>query len=353
MDHSPSPPDDTRAELIRLGASPEVLEALDAMLEAAGGTDAPGAALVTGRVCRVERSSAIVLTGSGRRLTCRDPRVALCVGDWVTVVGVGGESPAIEAMLPRRSALVRLTSRGRAVAQVLAANMDEVLIVVAADRAVPLSRVERFVTLVLGSGADPVVVLSKADLAPPDVIDKAVAGVAGIAIGVPVLVVSAWTGRGMVALRDRITLGRCAALVGSSGAGKSSLLNALAGSEVAATQDVRGVDGKGRHTTTWRELTVLPGGGAVIDTPGLRGLGVWVDEGGIAAAFGDITELAESCRFGNCGHGREPGCAVTAALAAGSLDRRRLASYERMQEEADLVARRSEDRQHRARSRRR
>ena len=141
--------------------------------------------------------------------------------------------------------------------------------------------------------------------------------------------------------------------MGSSGAGKSSLLNALAGSEVAATQDVRGVDGKGRHTTTWRELTVLPGGGAVIDTPGLRVLGMWADEGGLAAAFADIVELAESCRFHNCGHSTEPGCAVTAAVAVGTLDRRRVTSYEKMQHEADVAARRDEARARHPRSRRR
>jgi ribosome biogenesis GTPase len=154
--------------------------------------------------------------------------------------------------------------------------------------------------------------------------------------------VSALTGDSVDALSDRLRPGRTAALIGSSGAGKSSLLNALAGAEVAATSAVRAVDGKGRHKTAWRELVVLDGGGAVIDTPGLRGLGLWLDGGGLDAAFADIAELAAGCRFSDCGHDSEPGCAVTAAIEAGELDARRLASFRKLEREAAHVARKAD-----------
>jgi ribosome biogenesis GTPase len=163
--------------------------------------------------------------------------------------------------------------------------------------------------------------------------------------------VSAVTGDGVDDLSERLAPGRTAALIGSSGSGKSSLLNALAGADVAATMAVRDADGKGRHTTAWRELVVLDRGGAVIDTPGLRGLGMWLDDGGLDAAFADIAGLAAGCRFSDCRHDTEPGCAVTAAIEAGELEARRLASYRKLEREAAYVARKADPRAARAQAR--
>jgi ribosome biogenesis GTPase len=248
----------------------------------------------------------------------------------------------VAEVLPRRTALVRHAAGKRTEPQILAANMDEVFITVAADHGLPLGRIERYLALAWESGAPPVVVLTKRDLLDPAAAGPLLTEAMGAAPGAEVHLVSSVTGEGIDALSERLRPGRTAALTGSSGAGKSSLLNALAGAQVAATSEVREVDGKGRHKTAWRELVLLDGGGAVIDTPGLRGLGLWLDGGGLDAAFADVAELAAGCRFADCQHDTEPDCAVLAAIGTGELDARRLASFRKLEREASYVARKAD-----------
>jgi ribosome biogenesis GTPase / thiamine phosphate phosphatase len=328
-------PSDWYPQLNRLGADDTVV----ASLEAAARTG--GAPAVPGRVARAEHSLATVLAPPGplRASLPRDEPV--CVGDWVLVRPDG---PAITGVLPRRTALVRHATGKATLPQTLAANMDDVFVTVAADRGVPLGRIERFLALVWESGATPVVVLTKSDLLAPDAAAPLLTEAMGAAPGAEVCLVSAVTGEGIENISERLRPSRTAALIGSSGAGKSSLLNALAGADVAATSEVRDVDGKGRHKTAWRELVMLDQGGAVIDTPGLRGLGLWLDGGGLDATFADIAELALSCRFTDCRHDTEPGCAVTGAIESGELDERRLASYRKLEREAAYVARKADPR---------
>jgi ribosome biogenesis GTPase len=216
---------------------------------------------------------------------------------------------------------------------VLAANIDEIWVVMAADEPLSASRLERTLVLAWESGAQPVLVVTKSDVVDAPAIDAARRLLAEVGPDLDIVAVSAVTGDGLPLLTSRVGPGRSAALLGRSGAGKSSLVNALAGTEVAVGA-VRARDGKGRHTTSWRELVVLPAGGALLDTPGLRGVGLWIDEGGLAAAFADITQLAAECRFSDCAHDREPGCAVRAAIAAGTLDPARLERYRALSLEA-------------------
>ena len=319
--------------LRRLGADDATLVALDA---AAARHTGP---VVPGRVARAEHSLATVLTPPGPLRANLGHGAPVCAGDWVLASPAG---PVIAEVLPRRTALVRHATSKRTEPQILAANADDVFITVAADRGLPLGRIERFLALAWESGATPVVVLTKRDLIAPDAAGPLMTEAMGAAPGAEVHLVSSVTGEGIDALSVRLRAGRTAALTGSSGAGKSSLLNALAGAEVAATSEVRDIDGKGRHKTAWRELVLLDGGGAVIDTPGLRGLGLWLDGGGLDATFADIAELAAGCRFADCQHESEPGCAVTAAIETGELDARRLASLRKLEREASHVARKAD-----------
>jgi len=336
--------DGWRQHLARAGADGTTLAALESAAGAVAAAE-PSRLVLPGRVARAEPTLATVLTAAGPVRAAVRRGTDVCAGDWVTVHPAAGPTPAeLATVLPRRTKLVRHASGKVTAAQILAANVDEVFVTVAADRGLSLSRVERFLALAWDSGASPVVVLTKGDLLAPGAETGVLTTAMSAAPGAEVCLVSAHTGTGMDGLAARLGDGRTAALIGSSGAGKSSLLNALAGAEVAETSGVRGVDGKGRHTTAWRELIVLAGGGAVIDTPGLRGLGLWLDEGGLDAAFADVTELAEGCRFADCSHDTEPGCAVTAAIADGSLSARRLESYRKLEREAAWVARKSDAR---------
>jgi ribosome biogenesis GTPase len=248
----------------------------------------------------------------------------------------------VEAVLPRRTALVRaVTAPGVAQGQVLAANADAVAVVEGLHPEPDVGRIERLLVLLWESGATPVVVLTKADLVTDA--DAVRREVAAAAPGVAVHAVSAVTGLGIDGVTPLVDAGRTLALVGRSGAGKSTLTNALAGAPIMATRETRR-DGKGRHTTVRRELVRLPGGGMVIDTPGLRGIGLWDVDESVERVFTDIEEVADTCRFADCTHGGEPGCAVVAALDAGELTERRWASYRKLQREAAWIAARHDAR---------
>ena len=301
-----------------------------------------------GRVLAAHRGGDLVATAhgelraqvTGRLRHLAGPGLAdlPAVGDWVAV-----RDGRIQAVLPRRTAVTRRAPGGAATGQVLAANVDLVVVVVAPGRDANPRRVERLLALAWESGAQPVVALGRADLCPDYGTDPAteLAGLAAVAPGVRTLALSCYTGQGVDQIAAMLTPGRTAVLLGSSGVGKSTLVNRLAGRDLLATGEVRD-DGRGRHTTTTRQLVVLAGGGLVIDTPGLRELGLWKDEAGTSAAFGDVEALAGGCRFDDCQHRTEPGCAVLAALADGRLAADRFAAWEKLQRELAWVRRRAD-----------
>ena len=253
------------------------------------------------------------------------------VGDWVAVRPLDGERKAvIEAVLPRRTAFTRKEAWRRAVEQVVAANIDAVLLVTAFGADLNPRRIERYLTATWDSGADPVLVVNKLDAAADPVAE--LARVEAVALGVPVLPVSAATGEGMDALDGYLGRGRTVALLGSSGVGKTTLANRLLGAGRLATA-ATSAGGRGRHTTTRRDLIPLPGGGLLIDTPGMRELQLWADEEALDSTFPEVAELAAECRFGDCAHEREPGCAIHAALADGSLAEERYEAWRKLQRE--------------------
>jgi ribosome biogenesis GTPase / thiamine phosphate phosphatase len=300
-----------------------------------------GHGLIPGRVARVDRSLCEVVTADGTVRAGHGGGELPCTGDWVVLERPeDGREPYVAAILGRRTAIVRSLASGRSDGQVLAVNVDLVGVVVALDVVPDLGRLERLLTLAWESGARPLVLLTKADLA-ADAEDLR-KDVEAVALGVDVLVVSGRTGEG-IDLLDAYTAGQTIALVGTSGAGKSTLTNALAGTEVTAVQQVR-QDGKGRHTTTWRELVSLPNGGVLIDTPGMRGVGMFDVGEGLDRAFPDIDALTEQCRFTDCTHDTEPGCAVLAAIESGDLPQRRLDSYRKLLKEARWIASREDHR---------
>lgn len=258
------------------------------------------------------------------------------VGDWVVLHprSAGDDWASITHVLPRRSAFTRKEAGFRTQGQVLAANIDVVWIVGSLTRELSARRIERYLAVAWESGATPAIVLTKADLGEAD--DDRVAEVEHIAFGTPVRVTSAVTGEGVDELRASLQDNLTAAVLGVSGVGKSTLINALLGEERLRTYETDDAD-VGRHTTSHRELVRLPSGGLVIDTPGLRELTLWDSGGSMDATFGDINELAAQCRFDDCSHHAEPGCAVKAAIADGAIDRARLRSYEKMQRELAYV----------------
>ncbi|MFI6944071.1 ribosome small subunit-dependent GTPase A [Streptomyces sp. NPDC050418] len=291
--------------------------------------------LTVGRVVRVDRGLCDIVTAEGTLradtalVTPRDPLKVICTGDWAAVDTVA-DPPLVRTCLPRRTAFVRNTSSKRSEGQILAANVDHAIIAVPLTGDLELGRIERFLALAWESGAQPLIVLTKCDLVPdPVALSYLVEDVESTAPGVQVLPVSSAEGEGIEILQAVIS-GGTSVLLGPSGAGKSTLANALLGADVMEVQAIRDVDGKGRHTTTTRNLLALPGGGVLIDTPGLRGVGLWDAESGVGQVFSEIEELAERCRFHDCAHEAEPGCAVLAALEDGSLSERRLESYRKL-----------------------
>ncbi|MEU8750171.1 ribosome small subunit-dependent GTPase A [Streptomyces chartreusis] len=302
--------------------------------------DAQG--LLPGRVVRVDRGQCDVVTADGvvradtAFVTPHDPMRVVCTGDWVAVEPAGNPR-YVRTYLPRRTAFVRSTSSKRSEGQILAANVDHAIVAVSLAVELDLGRIERFLALAWESGAQPVVVLTKADLV-PDAVTLAylVQDVETTAPGVPVLTASATQGEGLDVL-SAVVGGGTSVLLGQSGAGKSTLANALLGEDVMEVQAARDVDGKGRHTTTTRNLLALPGGGVLIDTPGLRGVGLWDAEVGVGQVFSEIEELSARCRFQDCAHESEPGCAVRSAVDAGELPVRRLESYRKLMRENQWI----------------
>lgn len=294
-----------------------------------------GARLEPARVALETRLDYELLAAAGRvrlplashlRAAAASPVELPAVGDWVAL----GEGQ-VQAVLPRRSAFLRRAAREPTRAQVIAANIDVVFIVTSANNDFNPRRIERYLAAVHDSGATPVLVVNKVDLcqSPETFLTQLGAAREGLAIAC----VSSLERRGKAALEQQLSGGKTAALVGMSGVGKSSIANWLLDDEALATRAVRGSDDRGQHTTSHRSLLPLPGGGVLIDTPGMRELGLWMDAASLAGAFADIEGLARQCRFGDCQHVAEPGCAVQAALAAGTLDGERCAHYAQLRDE--------------------
>jgi len=296
--------------------------------------DVEGEGWVPGRAVRVERApakqgfvaAAVVRTEDDEVLAMSTGEL-LAVGDWVAVRIVDHETTLIHAVLPRWSALTRQDPGAENAEQVLAANVDTVLIVAPLDR-LRIARIERELLVAWESGARPVVVLSKADVV--DDADTIGADLERRLAGADVVITSARSGEGVGRVSELLRPNLTAVLFGPSGAGKSTLANALLGEDVLATGEVRAADHRGRHTTTSRQLVPLPAGGVLIDTPGIRSISVWGGEEGLSAAFADVEDLAVECRFRDCRHDQEPGCAVLAAVEAGELESERLESYKKL-----------------------
>ncbi|GAU67113.1 putative ribosome biogenesis GTPase RsgA [Streptomyces sp. NBRC 110611] len=336
---------------------------------AQGFTPYAGQGFVPGRIVRVDRGrvDAVVADGDGIRtvladtalVATGDPMRVPCTGDWAVLDLENGRTGdhvdgVVRALLPRRTAFVRSASSKRSEGQVLATNIDTVVICVSLADQLDLGRIERFLALAMSGstgeepvrraacspagGVRPLVVLTKADLAGErGGVAHLVEDAESVAPGVQVVAVSSETGEGLDVLSAVLT-GATSVLLGQSGAGKSTLANALVGASVQTVQAIRDRDGKGRHTTTTRDLHALPGGGVLIDTPGLRGVGMWDAEGGLARTFSDVEALAEECRFHDCAHDAEPGCAVRAAVESGELATRRLENYRKLQRENQWIA---------------
>ena len=287
------------------------------------------------RVARVDRGWATVMTAAETERVQLAGHV-VATGDWILI-----EHGKVVAPLPRRSAFVRGDAGdGRARRpQVVAANVDLVFVVQALNNGPNIRRLERELVLAFESGAAPIVVLSKADLVDPADVERGIEIAHAAAADVEVVVTSSVTGTGLDRLQSLANPDKTVALIGASGVGKSRLVNGLVGATVQAVGDVREGDQRGRHTTTARELVALPGGGWLVDTPGLRSVALWEADDGLSRVFSDIEALAAKCRFTNCSHGPEPDCAVRAAIDSGELDAARYEHYLRLDHELDENAR--------------
>jgi ribosome biogenesis GTPase len=333
----------TKDRLIRLGWDADWEAELTKL-------DDPG--LRPARVGTEHRGAYVLLTEEGEQWAVPTGRLRLdakegggdlpAVGDWVGYrLPERSERAVVQAVLPRRTKFSRNTAFTRTEEQVLAANVDVAFLTTALPDDLNLRRLERYLATAWESGARPVIVLTKTDLS--EDVDGAVAAVEAIAFGVPVHAVSAPYGQGVEELRAYLDGNRTAVLLGSSGVGKSTIVNALLGAETSETQEVRD-DGRGRHTTTRRELHLVPGGGILLDTPGIRELQLWDADEGLGEAFEDVEELAADCRFADCAHEGEPGCAVRRALTTGALPAERYESYRKLQRELEALAARQDAR---------
>jgi ribosome biogenesis GTPase / thiamine phosphate phosphatase len=302
---------------------------------------------IPARVIACHRDLWRVVTGKGERnarLTGRFARHAQdggypVVGDWIAAHEIDDDDATIHAVLPRTGVFRRRMAGGEG-AQIIAANVDVAFLVAGLNRDLNPRRMERYLVAARDAGATPVILLTKADLA-ADVTAESdrIVRIAGDA---PVIALSALFGQGLEALAPFITPGATCVLLGSSGAGKSTLLNALAGDAIMRTAAARADDDRGRHTTTHRELFRLPSGALVIDTPGMRELGLVAEDDALDASFTDVSDLAAQCRFSNCRHGGEPGCAIAEALDSGALDPSRWAAFGKLQKELAYAARRED-----------
>ena len=300
--------------------------------------------LTVGRITLQEKGMYRIRTSIGEenalvsgkfQFDAQSPSDYPAVGDYVMVNCADPDTAIIHQVLPRKSLFVRKAAGTSKTEQVVAANIDTVFLCMSLNNDFNLRRLERYLAVAWESGADPVVVLTKADLC-ADLPQKQ-REVGAIAMGVEILTTSAMESDGYRQIMPYITEGRTVAFVGSSGVGKSTLINRLLGEERLATDGLRN-DDKGHHTTTHRELLVLPNGAMVIDTPGMRELGMWDAASGVGQTFGDIEELAARCRFRNCSHLGEPGCAVRAALESGHLDAGRWQSWQKLKNENSYAA---------------
>ena len=267
-------------------------------------------------------------------------------GDWLAITSADGRHQVV-GVLERTSVLSRRDPAERVAEQVLAANVTSVFLVLGLDGDINPRRIERGLVLAHEASATPVVVLTKTDLVEPDALSEIIGEVESVAKEVDIVALSSVTGDGVDGLAPHLGPGSSVALLGASGAGKSALVNRLLGAEIQHTGEVRASDGKGRHTTTSRHLLPLPSGGVIVDTPGVRGLGMWEASDGIAATFPDLVTIAGDCRFADCQHDSEPGCAVRAAMASGELDRHRVAAYAKLNAELAETERRTEEQRRR------